>query len=115
MADLLVGGIVPGVQMEGDATIEVSGSLETALNGFKGVIGISIEDGTVVEPAQLGAMQFGITAGNLVGHGGSSTEDLRELLAMLPDSQFQFFRERINHGCAHAVQTTGSFVGSLGK
>src|SRR5579885_2493234 len=89
--DRRAGIFVVSFKVEADAAIEIGGSLAAADDGIQRVPGISIENRTVVEPAQLRAMQRGIARRNRVRHGNPPAERLAELLPILPDGQFQPF------------------------
>src|SRR3954447_17911976 len=47
-ADLFVVNIIPGVQVKSHAAIEVSGGFQATYNGLRGIIGLSVKDGTII-------------------------------------------------------------------
>src|SRR5215470_9767996 len=101
--------------MERHSTVEIRRSGHPTLDCLESVISIGIKDGAVVKPAQLRAVQLGITGHNAMRHGSTATEYLGELLTVPPDGQLYLFGQGIYHGRSHTMQPASSLIYPLFK
>src|SRR5207253_7279950 len=89
-AHLLIFSIIPGIQLESDAAIQVCRRLQAAVDGLQGIVSLVVKDRTVKQPPELRSMQLWVTWSNMMRQRYSTAEYLRKLLTILPDRQFQF-------------------------